>query len=147
MTSTTGRMPCIAAPMPVPTIAISEIGVLRTRSPPNSSKRPCVTPIEPPISAMSSPIRKTSLSARIASASAWRTAARYVSSGIDVLERVLGLRIGAGLGELDRRLDDAVHLRIEPFELLVRDAEPFAQTRDRILRRRLRAILLRPIDL
>ena len=32
MISTTGRMPCIAAPIPAPTIAISEIGVLRTRS-------------------------------------------------------------------------------------------------------------------
>ena len=73
MISTTGRMPCIAAPMPAPTIAISEIGVLRTRSAPNSSSRPCVTPIEPPISAMSSPMRKTSSSARIASASAPRT--------------------------------------------------------------------------
>ena len=31
MISTTGRMPCIAAPMPAPTSAISEIGVLRTR--------------------------------------------------------------------------------------------------------------------
>ena len=55
---------------------ISEIGVLRTRSPPNSSNSPCVTPIEPPIWAMSSPMMKTSSSARIASASAWRTAAR-----------------------------------------------------------------------
>ena len=40
MISTTGRMPCIAAPMPAPTIAISEIGVLRTRSGPNSSSSP-----------------------------------------------------------------------------------------------------------
>src|SRR6476661_3146145 len=147
MISTTGRMPCIAAPMPAPTIAISEIGVLRTRSPPNSSKSPCVTPIEPPIWAMSSPIRKTSSSARIASASACRTAARYVSSGIDVLERVLGLRVGPRLRELDRRLDDAVHLGVERVELLVRDIEPLAQPCDRILRGRLRAILLRPVDL
>ena len=43
MISTTGRMPAIAAPMPAPTIAISEIGVLRTRSGPNSSSSPCVT--------------------------------------------------------------------------------------------------------
>ena len=66
MISTTGRMPCIAAPMPAPTIAISEIGVLRTRSAPNSSTSPWVTPIEPPISAMSSPMMKTSSSSRIA---------------------------------------------------------------------------------
>ena len=76
MISTTGRIPAIAAPMPAPTIAISEIGVLRTRSGPNSSTRPCVTPIEPPISAMSSPMMKTSLSARIAAPSASRTASR-----------------------------------------------------------------------
>ena len=34
MISTIGRMPWIAAPMPLPTIAISEIGVLRTRAGP-----------------------------------------------------------------------------------------------------------------
>ena len=76
MISTTGRMPCMAAPMPAPTIAISEIGVLRTRSGPNSSSIPCVTPIEPPISAMSSPMMKTSSSLRIAWESASRTASR-----------------------------------------------------------------------
>ena len=55
---------------------ISEIGVLRTRSAPNSSSIPCVTPIEPPISAMSSPMMKTSSSSRIAAESASRTASR-----------------------------------------------------------------------
>ena len=74
MISTIGRMPATAAPMPAPTIAISEIGVLRTRSGPNSSSIPCVTPIEPPISAMSSPMTKTSSSRRIASLMASRTA-------------------------------------------------------------------------
>ncbi len=76
MISTTGRIPCIAAPIPAPTIAISEIGVLRTRSAPNSASIPCVTPIEPPISAMSSPMTKTSSSWRIAVESASRTASR-----------------------------------------------------------------------
>ena len=76
MISTIGRMPAIAAPMPAPTIAISEIGVLRTRSGPNSSSRPCVTPIEPPISAMSSPMMNTLSSARIACAIPSRTASR-----------------------------------------------------------------------
>ena len=76
MISTTGRIPAIAAPIPAPTIAISEIGVLRTRSGPNSSSRPCVTPIEPPISAMSSPMMNTLSSSRIAAASASRTASR-----------------------------------------------------------------------
>ena len=74
MISTTGRMPCIAAPIPAPTIAISEIGVFRTRSGPNSASIPWVTAIEPPISAMSSPMMKTSSSLRIACESASRTA-------------------------------------------------------------------------
>ena len=55
---------------------ISEIGVLRTRCGPNSSTIPWVTPIDPPISAMSSPITKTSSSRRIACVSASRTASR-----------------------------------------------------------------------
>ncbi len=76
MISTIGCMPCIAAPIPAPTIAISEIGVLRTRSGPNSSSIPWVTPIEPPISAMSSPMMKTESSSRIARERASRTASR-----------------------------------------------------------------------
>ena len=74
ITSTIGRMPMIAAPIPAPTSAISEIGVLRTRSGPNSASMPWVTPIEPPISAMSSPMMKTSSSRRIACDIASRTA-------------------------------------------------------------------------
>ena len=46
--STTGRSPHRAAPTPAPTIAISEIGVSRTRSRPNRSSRPVVTPNAPP---------------------------------------------------------------------------------------------------
>jgi hypothetical protein len=76
MISTIGRMPIMAAPTPDPTIAISEIGVFLTRSGPNSSSMPWVTPIEPPISAMSSPMMKTSSSPRIASLMASRTASR-----------------------------------------------------------------------
>ena len=76
MISATGRMPWSAAPMAAPASAISEIGVLRTRVGPNSSSIPCVTPIEPPISAMSSPMTKTSSSWRIAWTSASRTASR-----------------------------------------------------------------------
>src|SRR5579862_108968 len=147
MISTTGRMPCIAAPIPAPTIAISEIGVLRTRSAPNSSRRPWVTPIEPPISAMSSPMMKTSSSARIAVASASRTASRYESSGIDVLQRVLGLWVGAVLRELDRRLDDLAHLVSERLPFRVRDAEASAQPGDRIALGSLLAVLLRAIHL
>src|SRR5579862_8773995 len=134
MISATGRMPCIAAPIAAPASAISEIGVLRTRSLPNSSSIPAVTPIEPPISAMSSPMMKTSSSWRIAVDSASRTASRYVSSGIDVLERVFGRRVGAVLRELDRRLDDLGHLGVDLGELLLTDAEPLAQDLDRIPR-------------
>jgi hypothetical protein len=48
MTSTIGRMPAIAAPMPAPTNPDSESGVSRMRSGPNSSSSPRLTPNEPP---------------------------------------------------------------------------------------------------
>ena len=76
MISATGRIPCSAAPIAAPASAISEIGVLRIRSGPNSSSIPAVTPIDPPISAMSSPITNTPSSSRIACESASRTASR-----------------------------------------------------------------------
>src|SRR3954452_15604047 len=132
MISTTGRMPAIAAPMPAPTIAISEIGVLRTRSGPNSSTSPWVTPIEPPISAMSSPMMKTLSSLRIAEASASRTASRYVISGIDVLERVFGLRVGAVLRKLDSCVDHRDRLAVERVEIVVGQPEAVAEVLDRI---------------
>src|SRR5436309_6301646 len=143
MISATGRIPCIAAPIAAPASAISEIGVFRTRSAPNSASSPCVTPIEPPISAMSSPMMNTSSSARIAVASASRTASRYVSSGIDVLQRVFGRWIGAVLRELDGRLDDLRDLRVELGQLVVGHADALAQDLDRIARRaqRLRLVL------
>src|ERR671919_2957166 len=148
MISTTGRIPCIAAPIPLPTIAISEIGVLRTRCGPNSSRSPCVTAIEPPISAMSSPMRNTLSSSRRARASASRTASRYVVSGIHVLERVLGLRVGPRLGELDGGLDLARDLGVERLEVLVRELEPCAEELDRVLRVALALeLLLVAIDL
>src|SRR5271154_621939 len=96
---------------------------------------------------MSSPIRKTSLSARIADASASRTASRYESSGIDVLQSILWLRIGSVLRELDRRLDDLVYLVVERLPLLVRHLQLLAQAHDRILLGRLAAIFLRAVDL
>ncbi len=43
ITSTTGRMPAMAAPMPAPTNADSESGVSRIRSGPNSSRSPLLT--------------------------------------------------------------------------------------------------------
>ena len=68
--STTGRSPIQAAPTAAPTNPSSAIGVSITRSPPNSSNRPLVTPNAPPKWPMSSPSRKTRSSARMASASA-----------------------------------------------------------------------------
>src|SRR3954469_9013786 len=109
----------MAAPIAAPASAISEIGVLRTRSGPNSSTIPCVTPIEPPISAMSSPSTKTSSSSRIARVNASRTASRELISGIDVFQRVVRLRVGPVLGELDGRVDDFLHFRIQLREFVV----------------------------
>src|SRR5207247_2892446 len=108
---------------------------------------PCVTPIEPPISAMSSPMMKTPSSLRIAAASASRTASRYESSGIDVLERVFRSGIGAVLRELDSILDDLRHLGVELLEVVVADAELVAQRVDRIVRRGVLAVLLGAVDL
>ncbi len=63
ISSTTGRMPAIAAPTPSPTIALSEIGVSRTRSP-NSSCRPRVSPNTLPPAATSMPATNTPLVGR-----------------------------------------------------------------------------------
>ena len=54
--STTGTSPVSAAPMEEPTMAASEMGALRTRSRPNSSASPVVTPKGTP-STMSSPMQ------------------------------------------------------------------------------------------
>src|SRR5919199_549230 len=43
MMSTTGRMPVIAAPRPIPAMPASEIGESMIRSGPNSSTRPAMT--------------------------------------------------------------------------------------------------------
>jgi hypothetical protein len=76
MISTIGRMPSIAAPIPAPVSAISEIGELRTLPGPNSSSMPSVTFCEPPCSAMSWPMMNTSASRLIACDIASRTASR-----------------------------------------------------------------------
>ena len=68
MISSTGRRPDWAAPIATPVIAASLIGVLRTRSVPNSSASPAVAVYGPP-SATSSPSTNTRSSARIAAAS------------------------------------------------------------------------------
>ena len=48
ISSTIGRMPSTAAPMPRPMNAVSEIGVSMTRSGPNWSSRPVVELKMPP---------------------------------------------------------------------------------------------------
>ena len=78
MTSTIGRMPPIAAPIPAPTNADSDSGVSRMRSSPNSSSRPLLTAKQPPYLPTSSPIRNTRGSAARASRIDCLTASRYV---------------------------------------------------------------------
>ena len=48
ISSTTGRLPVIASPTPMPTKPASEIGVSRTRSGPNFASSPSVTLNTPP---------------------------------------------------------------------------------------------------
>src|SRR4051812_30597784 len=80
--SHTGRMPSIAAPTAVPTIAASASGVSHTRSTPNSSMKPSVTLNAPPNAPMSSPRQNTVSSWRISSRRASEIACRYVISGM-----------------------------------------------------------------
>src|SRR3954462_10161877 len=80
--SQTGRMPSIAAPTAVPTIACSASGASHTRPGPNSSMNPSVTLNAPPNAPMSSPRQKTDSSARISSRSPSEMACRYVISAI-----------------------------------------------------------------
>ena len=71
ISSTTGRIPAIAAPTPRPMIAVSEIGVSRTRSP-NRSRRPRVSPKTLPPAPTSIPATKTrSSAASSASRASW----------------------------------------------------------------------------
>src|SRR2546427_444190 len=80
LTATTGRVPVMAAPTPMPAYPGSEIGVSMIRCVPNS----CTSPVSVlkgwPASATSSPIRNTRGSRRISSAIASFTASPYVSS-------------------------------------------------------------------
>ena len=48
ISSTTGRRPAMAAPTPVPMMAASEMGVLKTRSRPKRSIRPLLALKAPP---------------------------------------------------------------------------------------------------
>ena len=116
MTSTTGRMPAMAAPTPRPTMAVSEIGVSRTRSP-KRSRSPRVRPNTLPPSPTSMPARKTRSSAASSDSSALRMASmvrktvrRSAGSGRlvepwaladDEVEERGRRRLGCGTGPLD----------------------------------------------
>src|SRR5690349_14620523 len=57
-----------------------------------------------------------------------------LSLGIDVLERILRLRVGTGFGELDRLVDDALCVSIESCPLCVVQLEPLTKVPDGIAR-------------
>src|SRR5438045_2788078 len=75
--STMGWKPSRARPRAQPSAPDSMIGVLRTRSLPNSATNPSVTLKAPPYSAMSWPSSTTRSSARMASRSRPDLASRY----------------------------------------------------------------------
>src|SRR5712691_633562 len=145
MMSTTGRIPVIAAPSPIPEIPASEIGASITRSGPNSSTSPERTLNGVPASATSSPTMKTEASRRISSASASFTACDSVSSrvpgwaatalGEDMLVDLALVRERRGERELDARVDLLLRLGPDLREHLGRDAlllQPFGEQLDRI---------------
>ena len=137
ISSTTGRMPAIAAPTPRPTIALSEMGVSRTRSP-NRSCRPRVRPNTLPPAATSipatntrsSPASSASSAARIASMvrNTGASAAGAGGSGRSGLGRVdeVGQRGGRRRRQPPSCLDGFVELvrdrGLHGFERVVRDA-------------------------
>src|SRR5487761_68429 len=111
MMSTTGRLPAMAAPTPIPVKPGSEIGVSITRSVPNSSTSPLRTLKGVPASATSSPMTKTVSSRRISSAiaslMAWamvssRDSASEVGSGADISHYLIRVGIRRRRGERDR---------------------------------------------
>src|SRR5919197_1948107 len=118
MMSTTGLMPVMAAPSPMPVMPASEIGESSTRSGPNSSTSPDVTLNGVPASATSSPMRKTVGSRRNSSASASLTACANeisrvpacsfgmaTSVGVDMFVNLSGIGEGSLDGVLGRGLD------------------------------------------
>src|SRR5687767_6987813 len=134
--------------MAAPTKPSSASGVSITRSGPNLSRKPSVTRNAPPYLPMSSPMRKTDLSASISSQRPREIAWRKVSSGIPlpprdelddlvVLEHPLvgqlTVRDRRLLGELDRVVDRRFQLRLDLRPLRLRELELLLEARDRIL--------------
>src|SRR5215207_2104610 len=139
MSSTIGRIPSTAAPMPSPMNAVSEIGVSSTRSGPNRSSSPAVELKMPPYFPTSSP-RTTTAGSRSISWAMPSTMARAVVSrrivgwaGMvadsvtliccslreNVLVRRLRRRLRAALGELDGPFDAGGRLRLHVAELVL----------------------------
>src|SRR5579859_6138232 len=123
MMSTTGRMPVMAAPRPMPVNPGSELGVSMTRSGPNSSSSPLSTLKGVPASATSSPMRKTVGSRRSSSASASRTAWAMVScrsatagSGVDMHGHLVGRRVRSLERELHPLGDLCAHLFLDSID-------------------------------
>ena len=80
MSSTTGRMPAMAAPTPRPMMAVSEMGVSRTRSP-NRSRSPRVRPNTFPPAPTSIPATKTLSSSASSISRAWWMASMVRNTG------------------------------------------------------------------
>src|SRR5918911_1122421 len=160
MMSTTGRMPVIAAPSPIPEMPASEIGESMIRSGPNSSRRPDSTWNGVPASATSSPMTKTVGSRRSSSASASFTACESVSSrvagcvaGIALDVNVLVHLARVGVRRRERELHSVVDLSLglatDLVQRLVGDAllaQSRRQQSDRVaLRGPLLLLLLRAV--
>jgi len=58
----------------------------------------------------------------------------HVALGIQVLEGILGFRVGAVFRELDRGFDELVRFAVGLLEVLVRELQALAELRDWILR-------------
>src|SRR6266496_4354796 len=93
--------PLIARPMQKPTIAASLSGASRTRSPPNSSYSPRVTPKTPPYLPTSSPISTIRSLRCISSRMPWLTACANVSSAMYVSSSVVQVLLNHCLVDLD----------------------------------------------
>src|SRR6478752_4190303 len=149
MISTTGRIPVIAAPTPIPVIPTSEIGESMIRCGPNSSTSPENTLNGVPASATSSPITYTVASRRSSSASASRIACASVSSRTPAdfvwLTIVLGVDILINLaGIWERRVEREIHRYLDLGARLPRHLvkhigvgnallrQPLAEQRDRV---------------
>ena len=126
MISTTGRMPCIAAPMPgaddrhlgdrrVAHALGAELLEEALRDAHRAAHLGDVLAHEEDVL-----VGAHRLGERVANRFAVGDLGH--SSGVDVLEGVFGLRVGAVLRELDRGLDDLVHLGLERLPLLGGDA-------------------------